>query len=153
MSRSQVNHSRSRGVVTSALFAISLLIASASSAASDTTKPFTGNTQNPCTGDSITYTGQEHMVNNNRTANDGSLFINYMDQMTGKGPGTPSGVQYNVGITSKQNGKFPPGPVIFRSRTKVNSNGPTDNFFETFFFRFNQDGTPGNTSFESDCRG
>jgi hypothetical protein len=153
MSLQKENHSRSGSVATSALFAILLLIASAASAGSDTTKPFTGNTSNPCNGDSVTYTGSEHQVNNNHVNPDGTVFTNFMDQMTGNGPGTPSGIQYNVGLTGKVNGKFPPGPVIFRSRTKVNSTGPAQNFFETFFFRINQDGTPGNTSFESDCRG
>ena len=140
-------------MVAFAVFATFLLIATAASATSDTTTPFNGNTTNPCNGDTVAFQGQEHVVNNNRVNPNGTLFMNSMDQVHGQGVGNPSALQYNVGKTTKMNGKFPPCPVIFRDRTKVNSNGPADNFFETFFFRFNQDGSIGNTSFESDCRG
>jgi hypothetical protein len=141
-------------MATAVLFATFLLIATAASAGSDTTNPFTSSTPNPCNGDNVTFTGQHHVVNNGHMNPDGTVFINFTDQMTGSGPGSPSGLQYNVGLTAKQNGKFPPGPVIFRSRTKVISDGPAQNFFETFFMRINQDGTLGAAiGPESDCRG
>ena len=153
MSQHRQNHGRSLSVATAALFATFLLIATAASAASDTTRPYSGTTTNYCNGDSVAFSGQEHIVSNNHVGNDGTVFMNFLDQVNGSGAGTPSTLQYTVGLTSKVNGKFPPGPTIFQSRTKVISNGPADNFFETNFFRFNQDGTIGTTSFTSDCRG
>jgi len=142
------------GLIAGAVFAALLLIAGTASAASDTTQPFGPATQpNPCNGDSVTFQGTERFVTNNHVDSDGTMHVNTMHQIKGQGVGSPSGVQYNVGSATKVNGKFPPGPVIFRERTKVISNGPTDNFYETFFFRINQDGSPGNTNFQSDCRG
>lgn len=150
---SQREHkTRAGSGTTLALFAALLLLAGTVSAA-ETTSAMSGNTSNPCNGDTVAWSGTEKTNNNSKMDNSGKLHINSMSQVHGKGVGTPSALQYNVGFASKQNGKFPPGPVIFRQRTKVNSNGPADNFWETFFFRFNQDGSPGNTSFESDCRG
>jgi hypothetical protein len=145
-------HCRNRSLITLAIFATFLLVAASASAGSDTVRPFSSSTPNPCNSDSVSFQGQEHIVDNSNSAN-GRSHINFMDQIQGKGVGSPSGLQYSVGSTLRANGWFPPGPLVFRTRNKVVSNGPADNFFETSIFRFNQDGSIGKTDMESDCRG
>jgi hypothetical protein len=153
MSEYRQNHGRSHGVATAALFATFLLVATVASAGSDTTKPYNSTTTNPCPPtDSVTFQGQQHTVNNSNIAN-GRTHVNITDQILGSGVGSPSQLQYRVGLTTSVNGWFPPGPLVFRTRSKVVSNGPADNFFQTSIMRFNQDGTPGTSNLESDCRG
>jgi hypothetical protein len=146
-------HQEKRGPFMLALLAAGFLIAASAQASSTQDRNFSGNNPNPCNGDNVNWTGTEHIVDNTKADNDGTLHVNTMRQAHGDGVGVPSGLQYTVGMTSKLNGKFPPGPVIIRNRTKVNSQGPAQNFFETFYQKINEDGTPGTTTFESDCRG
>lgn len=153
MTNQTKTNTRKRSGIGLAFFASLFLIAGSASAASDMNKNYSSTQPNPCNGDSVAFSGSQHTVSNNKTDKDGTQHMNFQTDTHGNGIGMPSGLQYTVGQQMKVVGKFPPGPVMFRQRTKVVSSGPADNFFETFIFRFNEDGTPGQNDFESDCRG
>lgn len=106
---------------------------------------------NPCNGQMIPMEGWTHIISNVRVSGD-SIHYNISNR-TNAGGSDVVGIQYNFGSHLKTMGKFPPGPVTFRDRQRVISNGPTDNFFATVAYHFDGNGRPRSTTVESDCRG
>ena len=134
--------------------ALALLLVAGQAGAQSTSekRDHTGDMTNPCNGEQVVYEGFVHMQEKT-TASGDSIHFQATYRFQGQGAGKVTQLKYTVGGLQKINGKFPPGPITTRSRTKVVSNGPADNFHSTFVFHANGNGVPTTTRIESDCNG
>lgn len=110
---------------------------------------------NECVPEQVAFEGFIHFVENTQLRSEGTVHFIASDKFNAAGVGQSTGVQYSVGGQIQINTVFDPdgGFLKLRERTKVVSQGPTDNFFTTFVFRVEGDGNVSKLQFEADCRG
>lgn len=151
----QRNHDRLRARWPLPGLALAMLLMAGPAAAQSTSekREHADTMTNPCSGEQVVYEGFLHIMEKTTANNNGSIHFTAKYHFNGQGIGQVTQLQHNVGGTANVNGKFPPGPVTTRQRTRVVSQGPTDNFYATFIFHANGNGEPTTTKIQSDCNG
>ncbi len=97
------------------------------------TVPFTSSLFNPCNGDTVTFSGNLHVVNTMTTdASGGTHLKTHINYQNVTGTGVPSGITYNVRTVSNEVTNDADGPqstATVISIVKLVAHGPALDFF------------------------
>jgi hypothetical protein len=128
--------------------------ASAQTTRLDQSDPFTATVANPCVPEDVPVEGFIRIKEATHVQPNGTVQFRANDTISATGVGAVTGVNYTYRDNLMINIIFDPdgGPIIVRTRAKVLSDGPVDNFFVTAVFKVSGDGQKSTTTFGENCR-
>lgn len=123
--------------------------------------PFEMVLTNPCTGEDVAITGEEHIVSHVTTPKPGKFIVGLHTTYHGTGVGLTTGTTYNFNEVDNFHEKFtePGAEFMFQDVASLHliSQGSTDNFFVHSInaMKVDQDGniTQVNNHFDTGCNG
>lgn len=116
-----------------AAFAGAEAFGQATTTTTNETVPFTSSIFNQCNGDTVTFSGNLHVVNTMTTDGSGGTHLKtHTNYQNVTGTGTPSGITYRVKTVTNEVVNDSDGPQLNAtviSTVKLNAQGPALNYF------------------------